>query len=174
MKKYFKTIIPLFFIGILGYFGYQIITKIKHKSKVAEHIKTIPSFSFENTKGGNYSKETLKVGIPTLFIYFNTECEFCNEETQMIQDNIEKFNNIQLVFISFEKKEVIKAFAKKYKLDTYDNINFLCDSKINFAATFDVKSLPCLVLYDKDQKIIEKIKGQTKIEVLLRKLQIKN
>lgn len=43
------------------------------------------------------------------------------------------------------------------------------DSKITFADTFDVKSLPCLVLYDKGGNLIEKIKGQVKIETVLEK-----
>ena len=116
----------------------------------------------------------LKKDIQTLFVYYNSECDFCNEETQMIKDNIEKFKDVQLVFISFEKKEQINAFAEKYKLTSYDNVHFLCDSKVTFATTFDVKSLPCLVLYDKDQKLIEKIKGQTKIETILKKLRITN
>ena len=174
MKKYIKLIIPILFIVVLGYFGSQIYFKIQHKKEVAEHIKTIPVFNYENVKGGTFTRDNLKVGLPTLFIYFNTECEFCNEEAQMIQGNIENFKSIQLIFISFEKIETIKVFAKKYKLDTYANINFLSDTKITFATTFDVKSLPCLVLYDKNQKLIEKIKGQTKVETLLKKLKITN
>ena len=55
------------------------------------------------------------------------------------------------------------------KLLHYDNIYFLSDSKISFATTFDVKSMPCLVLYDKDNNLIEKIKGQVKIETVLEK-----
>ena len=56
----------------------------------------------------------------------------------------------------------------------YDKINFLSDTKVSFATTFDVKSLPCLVLYDKNQQLIEKIKGQTKAEILIKKLEITN
>ena len=174
MKKIFKIIIPIIFIFVLGYFGYQINAKIQHKKEVAENIKTIPNFEYQNINGGNFTNENLKDATPTLLVYFNSECEFCNEETKMIKENIEKFNSVQLVFISFEKKEAITAFAKKYKLDTYDNVHFLCDSKITFATTFDVKSLPCLVLYDKDQKLIEKIKGQTKVEIILKKLTIED
>ena len=174
MKKQLKIVIPVVFIFFFGYFSYQIYTKIKHKKEVAESIKIIPDFEYQNINGGNYINKDLKKDIQTLFVYYNSECDFCNEETQMIKDNIEKFKDVQLVFISFEKKEQINAFAEKYKLTSYDNVHFLCDSKVTFATTFDVKSLPCLVLYDKDQKLIEKIKGQTKIETILKKLRITN
>ena len=174
MKKYLKIVIPLIFIGVLSYFGFEIYTKIQHKKEVADNIKTIPKFEYQNSNGGVFTNENLKKDIPTLFIYFNTECEFCNEETKMIKENIEKFTNVQLVFISFEKPEIIKGFASKNQLNNYDNVHFLSDTKITFATTFDVKSLPCLVLYDKNQKLIEKIKGQIKTETLRKKLAVTN
>jgi peroxiredoxin len=166
--------IPILFISLFAYFGFQIYSKIKHKKEVAENIKTIPKFDYQNVNGAIFTNENLKKDTPTLFIYFNTECEFCNEETKMISENIQKFNDLQLVFISFEKPELINAFANKYQLNTNDNIHFLSDTKISFVTTFDVNSLPCLVLYDKDQKLIEKIKGQTKVETLINKLKITN
>ena len=170
MKKILKIIIPILFICVLGYFGVQIYTKIQHKKEVAENIKTIPKFEYKNIKGGVFSNANLKKDTPTLFVYFNSECEFCNEEAQMIQANIMQLSAFQLVFISFEKPALIKAFAAKHQLNSYDNVTFLSDSKVSFATTFDVKSLPCLVLYDKNQKLIEKIKGQTKVETLLKKI----
>lgn len=172
MKKQFKIIIPILFICVLGYFGVQIYTKIQHKKEVAENIKTIPKFEYQNINGGVFSNVNLKKNTPTLFVYFNSECEFCNEEAQMIKSNIEPLSAFQLVFISFEKPALIKRFAAKHQLNSYDNVTFLSDSKVSFATTFDVKSLPCLVLYDKNLKLIEKIKGQTKVEMLIKKLGI--
>lgn len=170
MKKNLKILIPILFIGAFGYFGYQIYSKIQHKKEVAEHIKTIPKFEYQNIKGGNFTNKDLEEDTPTLFIYYNSECDYCNEETKMIKQNIGKLTEFQLCFISFEKPEQIKTFANKYQLNTYDNVHFLCDSKVTFATTFDVKSLPCLVLYDKNKKLIEKIKGQVKVETILKKL----
>ena len=170
MKKYLKIILPVLFMVLFGFLIFQITSKINHKKEVEENIKTIPKFSFQNINGGVFTDQNIIKNTPTIFIYFNSECEFCNEEAEMIKESIEKFKGIQLVFISFEKPDLIKAFAIKHKLNIYDNLNFLSDTKITFATTFDVKSLPCLVLYDKNQRLIEKIKGQTKAEILIKKL----
>ncbi|MNE87226.1 AhpC/TSA family protein [compost metagenome] len=105
-----------------------------------------------------------------MFVYFNSECEFCNHEAEMIKENIVAFKDIQIVFISFEKPDGIKSFAQKHKLLNYDDIHFIHDIKADFAATFDVKSLPSIVLYDKNQKLIERFKGQVKAETILKKL----
>ncbi|RTY83122.1 redoxin domain-containing protein [Flavobacterium sp. ZB4P23] len=171
MKKYLKIIIPLVFVSLLAFMGYKIVAKINHKKEIAANIKTIPAFQYQNLKGESFSNKNLKTDTPTIFIYYNSECEYCNEETKMIQESVYKFRPYQLVFISFEKPELIKTFAQKHNLLNYDNIHFVCDTKVTFATTFDVQSLPCLVLYDKNQQLIEKIKGQTKVETLVKKLQ---
>jgi peroxiredoxin len=171
MKKYLKIILPLLVLGAIAFMGYKVISKIVHKKEVAEHIKTIPAFSYKTIKGQIFSNTDLKNDTPTIFLYFNSECEHCQNEAEQIRDNIEKFSRVQLVFISFEEPKKIEAFARKYKLNHYDNIDFLCDSKVSFSITFDVKSLPTIILYNKNKELIEKIKGQTKVETLIKKLQ---
>ncbi|QOG04881.1 peroxiredoxin [Flavobacterium sp. MDT1-60] len=132
-------------------------------------MKTIPKFSYKNTKGGFFTNENLKRGHATIFIYFNTECEYCNEEAQMIKENITNLKDVELIFVSFENPDKIKKFAQKKQLNIYDCIHFLSDSKVTFASTFDINNLPCLLLYDKNQNLIEQVKGQMKIETLIKK-----
>jgi peroxiredoxin len=173
-KKHLKVILPVLFLGLFGFLIFQITLKIKYKKEVAENIKTIPTFNIQNIKEGRFTNDNLIKNTPTLFVYFNSECDFCHEEAEMIQQNIVKFSDFQLIFVSFEKPELIKSFAIKHKLYYYDKVNFLSDTNVSFANTFDVKSLPCLVLYDKDQHLIEIIKGQIKPEVLIEKLTTKD
>jgi peroxiredoxin len=149
--------------------GYNVVRKIIYKKQVAENIKKMPAFSYVTLENKVFTNEHLEKGKPTLFIYFNSECDFCNHEAEMVQQNTGKLKDIQVVFISYEPIEKIKQFATKFNLLYHDNISFLSDSKISFATTFDVKSMPCLVLYDKDNNLIEKIKGQVKIETVLEK-----
>ena len=169
MKKTLKIVIPILVISLLVFMGYKVVSKINHKKQVAENIKKMPTFSYLTLENKEFTQENLAQNKATLFIYFNSECDFCNHEAEMVQQNIEQLKDIQVVFISYEPIERIKAFATKFKLLHHDNIHFLSDSKITFATTFDVKSMPCLVLYDKDNNLIEKIKGQVKMETVLEK-----
>ncbi|MEZ0183145.1 peroxiredoxin family protein [Flavobacterium oncorhynchi] len=172
MKKSFKIIITLLLTGTLFFLGYQITSKINHKKQILQNIKTIPKYSYKNINGGTFSNENLKKATPTIFIYFNTECEYCNEEASMIHENIDSFRDFQLIFVSYEPLYKIKKFAQNYKLIQYDNVHFLHDYKVTFATTFDVSLLPCLILYDKNQNLIEKVKGQIKPAILIKKLNL--
>lgn len=174
MKKIILFLVITLFSFLMVYMVYQITTKINHKKVIENNIKTIPKFAFQNVNGGSFTQQNIKRDIATIFMYYNSDCGFCNEEAQMIHDNISQFATTQIVFVSFETPDKIKKFAQQYKLNQYDNVTFVCDSKLTFAPTFDVTSLPCIVLYDKNQKLIEKLKGQTKATTLLQKLGITN
>ena len=169
MKKILKILLPILVLSLLAIMGYNVVNKINHKKQIAENIKKMPAFSYVTLENKVFTNEKLKQNKPTLFIYFNSECDFCNHEAEMVQQNIEQLKAIQVIFISYEPIEKIKQFATKFKLLNHANISFLFDTKITFATTFDVKSMPCLVLYDKDNNLIEKIKGQVKIETVLKK-----
>ena len=170
MKKALKILIPILVLSLLAFMGYKVVSKINHKKQVSENIKKMPTFSYLTLDNKVFTEEDLAQNKPTLFIYFNSECDFCNHEAEMVQQNLEQLKAIQVVFISYEPVDKIKQFATKFKLLHHANISFLSDSKISFATTFDVKSMPCLVLYDKENNLIEKIKGQVKIETVLNKL----
>ena len=169
MKKTFKIIIPIIVLGLLAYMGYVVFQKISHKKQVAEQIQQMPDFAYQTLAGENFTQNNLKTNTPVLFIYFNSECDFCHHEAQMVYDNMQALKPIEVVFISFEPKENIKNFATQHNLLNYDNIYFISDSKATFATTFDVRTMPCLVLYDQNKNLIEKIKGQIKIEAVLQK-----
>lgn len=172
MKKKLKIIIPVFVLCLIAFMGYKVVSKINTKKAIAENIKTIPAFSYASIIDDTaFTNESLVANKSTLFIYFNSECEFCNHEAEMVQQNIEKLKNVQLVFVSYEAKEKIKLFANQYQLLDHANIHFVCDTKASFATTFDVKSLPTVVIYNKNKELVEKIKGQVKIETILGKLE---
>ncbi|MCF6348901.1 MAG: redoxin domain-containing protein [Flavobacteriaceae bacterium] len=164
MKKQLKIIIALVLISIIGYLGYSIGSKLNHKKEVANRIKTIPEFSFKNLDGQPFTQKEVSRTLPKLFIYFNSECDFCHTEAKQIQEHLEQLKNVQLLFVSFEEPESIKTFAEKYDLLNKDHIFFLEDSTLLFADLFDAKSIPFILLYTKDNQLIKKFKGATKIE----------
>ncbi|REH46350.1 hypothetical protein C7448_10820 [Tenacibaculum gallaicum] len=59
-------------------------------------------------------------------------------------------------------------FSKSYKLDNQKNVTFLEDTKAKFATIFDVNSIPYIVVYNKNQQLVQRFKGATKIEDILK------
>ncbi len=170
MKAIIKIGIIIIVLGALTYLGYKVIAKTKYKKEVSEMLQTIPDFSFTTLNQKTYTKENLNTATPIIFIYFNSECHYCQHEAKSIKENIEQFKNVQLLFISEEPIETIKTFAETYKLLENDNVRFLHDKNDIFSTQFDANSIPYLLIYDENQQLIKRHKGQIKAENILKEL----
>ena len=166
MKKKIKVFIAMVLLCVVGYLGYKITNKLNHKKEVAERIQRIPNFSFLELNGVTYTVKNLP-NRPIVFVYFNSDCEYCQSEATKIQQRLTDFKDTHLIFVSFEKKEGIQNFATTYKLDNQENITFLEDRKGQFSHIFDVNSIPFIVVYNKEQQFLQKFKGATKIDNIL-------
>lgn len=166
MKKKIRIVIAVILSFVIGFLAYKITNKLKDKKEVAERIKNIPNFSFYNLKGETFTQNNL-LNKPVIFIYFNSDCDFCKSEATKIQERLTDFKDAQLIFISFEEKETIQEFALAYKLDNEENVLFLEDKKAVFSELFDVKSIPYIVVYNKNKELLKKFKGVTKIDEIL-------
>jgi len=171
MKKQMKIIFTIVLISIISYLGYGIVNKINMKKETAEHIQTIPKFSFRTINGEAFTQKNISRSRAKLFIYFNSNCNFCKDEAKQIQKNLDRLKDVQLLFVSFEEAENIKIFANTYSFLDQQNIFFLEDKKLIFAEIFDARGFPFMLLYSKDNQLIKKFKGAVKIENVIKYLE---
>ena len=81
-------------VSLLSYLGYKIISKAKEKNAIAKQLETIPPFSFQTLEQKPFTNSNLKPNIPTIFIYFNSECDYCQYEAKNINSNLHEFHPI--------------------------------------------------------------------------------
>lgn len=170
-KKTILLIVVICVLGLLSYLTYNIISKTKEKKQIAKQLEIIPEFEFLTIEQQPFTKANLKPNLNTIFIYFNSECDYCQQETQSISDNLDTFKKVQFIFVSTEPIETIQKFAKQYELNNQQNIIFLYDSLDIFSSQFDATSIPYALIYDQNHKLIKKHKGQLNAKGNLRVLQ---
>jgi peroxiredoxin len=145
-----------------------VISKASEKSIATQKIQTIPEFTYSTLNDLPFGKQDLLKNKATLFIYFNSECDFCQHEAIDISNNINKLKDIQILFISEESTSVIKAFAEQHQLNNLKNITFLHDSTSDFSHRFDTSTIPTILIYDTQQLLIKKHKGQLNVNGILK------
>ncbi len=160
MKKRLKRIILILLLIALSYLGYCVISKIYYKTEIESLLQTIPEFHFTTLEGKEFNNSNLKQNTPIVFIYFTTECGYCHYEAQDFSNNIKQFKDVQLIFVSTETKEAITHFAKTYQLYNMPNITFLHDTTYNFSNRFDATCIPYVLVYNSNQQLIRRYKGQ--------------
>lgn len=174
MKNKIKKGIAILLIGSLLTLIYMIIVKSNHKQEVARSMQTIPTFCLKNMDGSNFTQDSLMSGKATIFLYFNTDCDFCQNEIKSIREYMNLFRKASLILISPEPIEDIIKFIDSNNLSTQDNIKFLQDPILDFASKFDATIIPYTIVYNKDKQLIKRSKGQIKAEVILNLLNNEN
>lgn len=111
--------------------------------------KRLPAFTvMRSPDSTSFATKDLKPGIPTIFIVFNPDCEFCQHETRDLLKNIQSFKNAQIVMVSYMPFEMMNAFYRKYKIDNYSNIVMAHDGQYIFLKYYKLKMLPATIVYD--------------------------
>lgn len=159
MKKKLLIIIGLVVIGLLSWMGYSSVQKLDQKSKSEDIIQSL------NSLINNLGMKEVNTDQSTIFMYFNSDCHFCQWEMEEIGKNKEKFQNHQLLLTSFEPKNEALDFLQQYNLaQHYVEVN---PDSLTSTITGGV---PQTFIYENG--LLQKhFKGEVKIEAILEVLE---
>ncbi|HXA01092.1 MAG TPA: redoxin domain-containing protein [Cytophagaceae bacterium] len=124
----------------------------------------LPKFSYQTLDERKFTNENLDKNMRLLIIYFNPLCEVCQRETADIIDNINFFQDIQIVMVSPAHKEDVNKFVKKFKINNYHQITVLHDKDDVFYKQFGAIGYPTLYLYNKKKELIENYDTEVQFE----------
>jgi thioredoxin-related protein len=143
------------------------ITNCKTIQKpIVKAAEDIPYFTFTTLENKRFTKENLDNTRTKLFYYFNSECEHCEKQGSWLSKDIDLFDNLEVIFISFEEMDAIESYKNKFNFER-DNITFLQDTRLTFSDKFGVSEFPSIVLYTKNGKLIKKFEGETKVNEIV-------
>lgn len=170
-RKISVIVLAVVAISVISYLGYGIIAKSREKTEIALQLQKIPDFEFQHLDSKSFTNAKLDNDLNTIFIYFNSECDYCQHEAQSIRENLDAFKEVQFLFVSSESLEKIKEFSKTYSLHQQPNIYFLHDYLDDFSTRFDANSIPYLLIYDNNQQLVKRHKGQLNAKGILKLLE---
>ncbi|SFF46752.1 peroxiredoxin family protein [Thermoflexibacter ruber] len=163
MRKY----VILCFILSLALGGFYLINKkAEEKAQAKEKIQTMPDFEFLALDSTVFSVADL-AGRKTILVYFNSTCEHCQYEASEISKQIDKFSNVNLLFVSEQNLAEIRTFSERYSLDKQENIKFLKAPDNGFYKVFGSNPIPSIFIYNTKKQLVKNYKGETKVELLM-------
>lgn len=106
--------------------------------------------------------------MPVVILYFSTECPHCRYELNLINDEVEKINNVNFYMLTSEKDFFIKKLHLSWeKLVNSKNFEFGIVNKDEFVSSFGGKVTPALFFFNVERKLTNKIFGEVKLEKIL-------
>ncbi|MCP4458861.1 MAG: redoxin domain-containing protein [Cytophagales bacterium] len=159
MKKTLVYVYLTVLVGFIGWLGYKGVSKFQTKREIEGSQNSLESiYGKLGVQGGEISRQTM-------IVYFNSECEHCQYEVQEIQNNLNRFREVTLAFVSHEPQEQAKAFLTRHQLQDY----YLASSRDQVLSAF-TGGVPQLLIY-KDNDLTQHFKGEVKMEAILASLE---
>lgn len=170
-----KRIIKLLLFGIILVvicsLSITIVSKTTKNNLVTSTIKSIPDFRFLTLDSLVFSNYDLEPNFSTIFVYFNSDCDYCHNEARSIKESLHKFKNTQIVFVSTEPLMTIEQFSKQYLFAPKSWVYFVQDNNNVFTNTFNAKTIPYTLIYDKNSQLLKQHKGQYSAKGILKVLE---
>jgi peroxiredoxin len=129
------------------------------------YLKTgkLPDFTLLKADSSYFYQNELIINTPTVFVYFNTDCDHCQQEAKAMVDSATYLMKVQVVFVSNENiKDVIK-FAKDYGLNNHKSFAVTTDINNDIYRFFEPNFAPFVVIYDKKGQFIKTFEGGTSV-----------
>jgi hypothetical protein len=164
MKQFFLSLILLFTTSIA-------FAQTEHVSKgnTNEGIGTlIPDFKFYDMENQPVTRLSLVANAPTIFFYFDPDCDHCQLIATMITEQKELFKGITLVLVSWAEVDAIKGFPGKYlpgfpgKLIVTKDKDYLVDK------WFGDSVAPSIYVYNNQYKRTASFKDEVRPEILVK------
>jgi thioredoxin-related protein len=152
-------------VSIALFMIFGILEKLASREDISSKIQVlpikVPLLTMDSTL---YS---LQINRRIVLIYFNSECEHCQNELNEIEKSVNEFEGIDLVLMSSEQISKIKSISVSYNLANKNNFHFVHINPESLYANFGSLSVPHIFVYGADGKLRKEFKGETKIEAIL-------
>ena len=149
------------FIGTLGAFSLASAQAIP---------QTMSEFKFTRTNGQAFTKANLKAGMATVVIFFDPDCDHCQQQAQWLKTDVAKLKgvNVQFLWVSTADPKPIADFEKRFFTGiTQPLIYFAQDKDYAFDNYFGYSEVPNIKIYDSKGKFVKEFKKEVTIAELI-------
>lgn len=164
MKRRLFLIIGLSILAAcIVYVGLKTYQRIQYKKLAQSQMSKmheLPLFDLDSLSY-KFNKHN-----PTILIFFNSACDHCQHQAYSIQDTLQAFQGIDIVWVSSEKISLIQEFSSKYRLVGKSGVYFTKIDERKVFETFGSLSIPHIFIY-KNGFLTQEFKGATTSKELL-------
>jgi thioredoxin-related protein len=106
----------------------------------------------------------LQKGKPTILVFFDPDCDHCQEATKNFTAKIDRFKEVQILMVTIYDFSRIKKFCKDYKIASFPNITVTRDAVFDLPKFYQVSSIPDVYVYDKNGKLMRHYKKEIPVD----------
>jgi peroxiredoxin len=139
------------------------------KGNTNEGIGTlIPDFKFYDMDDKPVTRLSLVPNAPTIFFYFDPDCDHCQLISKMITEHKDLFKGITLVLVSWAEVDAIKAFPATHLVGYPGTLIVSKDKEYAIDKWFGYSETPSIYVYNNKYKRTASFKDEVGPEILVK------
>lgn len=139
----FRTIIPLFVIGIIALLGINIYHKIQTNNVTQKTLSNLPDFTFSTLNNQPFHSAVFQNTNDTILVnFFSPACEHCQYMASSFIKNKEQLKNFKIVMVTIADSISVARFKKDSQLSTLSNVLLLRNTQFQFEKIFGTSVVP--------------------------------
>jgi thioredoxin-related protein len=125
----------------------------------------IPAFTIRKVPDSSIFTHTmLQKNKPTILVFFDPDCDHCQEATKGFTSKYERFKDVQILMVTIMPFDRTIKFYKDYKIADFPNIILTRDAIYDLPKFYQVHSVPDVYVYDKKGKLIRHFKKDIPVD----------
>ncbi len=166
MRKIYLYSLVVTVVTATIYMIFQSVFKLNLQSQGNQNTKTL-SVLIGQLKDMDKSQPLNSYLKPSLLVYFNSECDYCQRQIKLINDSPEILQQFQLILVSYQDIAEVKNYLTKHLAVAKTGYKFYQVEPDKVLATFGKTSLPQLYIYE-NNLLKSTYKGFTKAHIILK------
>lgn len=150
-KKIIISIIVLAALGLGGWGGYWGYGEYKKKKAWEEGTRPFNTLTKIRAAMNPVTGDPTDFNKKTMVMLFNSECDHCQAEMDILSKNLDALKDIQLWFISFEEENQALNFLLRKKMLNHPDMQLFITYPEDAKALFGALWLPQTFLYEDNQ-----------------------
>jgi len=142
----------------------------KTSAEVVSETSDLPNMKLTKIDGTTLEARGLAGKSKIILIFFQPDCDHCQNEARQIANRLPAFAGYTLYFISGSSLPEIEKFSRDYKLNDQPNINFAGTDGQSIFDNYGGIPAPSIYLYSVEGDLIEKFNGEMEIDVVIKYL----
>lgn len=127
----------------------------------------LPPLSITTLKKEKYTEKDFKNYKNILVMMFNPTCDHCQEETTILEKNIDAFKDTKLLLVAAPSMiDYLEFYNNVTRHSKYPEITVGVDSAGFIDKTFNYTALPQINIYNKDRKLVKIFSGVTQFDAI--------
>ena len=163
VKRLFSVSFLLAVLAILVWLVYEIL-----KPEILAVGSIMPELSYIGSKGK--PRKLITEGFNNkIVILFDRNCEHCEYQLNQFNEHVNQFKNTNIYLLTTENRFFeIDGMSKWPALADSENFHWGVVDKNEFKSKFGMTVIPQFFFFDKNSKLHHKIRGEVRIEKVLK------